>query len=136
MPLAEQNAAVHEMWPLLSVADITRSIAFYRDQLGFSVVSNAKDNGRVFWCRLKRGGASICFGWSRSFGTSSKTHCRHVLTPSTFGFLVSRRFSPESRLCEFPCETMVPASIVARDGRSLRPFLRRSPEGPGWGCPS
>ena len=59
MPGAEPNVIVQELWPLLSVADITQSIAFYRDQLGFSVISDAKNNDNVFWCRLKRGGASI-----------------------------------------------------------------------------
>lgn len=39
--------------------DIDRSIAFYRDRLGFSVVGVAKTVERVFWCHLKRGGASI-----------------------------------------------------------------------------
>ena len=59
MPVADPTASVRELWPLLFVADIERSITFYCDQLGFSVISDAKTEGRVFWCRLKRGGASI-----------------------------------------------------------------------------
>jgi catechol 2,3-dioxygenase-like lactoylglutathione lyase family enzyme len=50
---------VRELWPLVLVQDIERSIAFYRDRLGFTVVGEAKTSDRVFWCRLKRGGASI-----------------------------------------------------------------------------
>jgi uncharacterized glyoxalase superfamily protein PhnB len=59
MAVTEQTGAVQELWPLLVVADLDRSITFYRDQLGFSVVSEAKSEGQTFWCRLKRGGASI-----------------------------------------------------------------------------
>jgi uncharacterized glyoxalase superfamily protein PhnB len=59
MIVAERTGAIQELWPLLFVQDIERSIAFYRDQLGFTVVGEAKSDGRVFWCRLKHGGASI-----------------------------------------------------------------------------
>jgi uncharacterized glyoxalase superfamily protein PhnB len=59
MGVTEQTNAVQELWPLLVVADLQRSITFYRDQLGFSVISEAISEGRTFWCRLKRGGASI-----------------------------------------------------------------------------
>lgn len=59
MTIAEKSGTVNELWPLLRVTDIERSIAFYRDQLGFDVVSDAKAEGRTFWCRLKRGSASI-----------------------------------------------------------------------------
>ena len=38
---------------------IDRSVRFYRDRLGFAVVGNAESDGKVFWCRLERGGASV-----------------------------------------------------------------------------
>jgi catechol 2,3-dioxygenase-like lactoylglutathione lyase family enzyme len=50
---------VRELWPLLFVRDIERSLAFYRDRLGFDVVGEAKAGGKAFWRRLQRGGASI-----------------------------------------------------------------------------
>lgn len=59
MSIAAKSGTIQELWPLLRVTDIERSIAFYRDQLGFDVVGDAKSDGRIFWCRLKRGGASI-----------------------------------------------------------------------------
>ena len=59
MAVGEQTGTVQELWPLLFVADIERSLAFYRDQLGFSLVGNANSEGRTYWCRLQRGGASI-----------------------------------------------------------------------------
>jgi glyoxylase I family protein len=59
MTVVHHNMNVQQLWPLLAVTDIERSIAFYRDQLGFTVVGDAKNKGRVYWCRLHRGGASI-----------------------------------------------------------------------------
>ena len=32
---------------------------FYRDQLGFTEVGRAESDGRLFWCRVARGGSSI-----------------------------------------------------------------------------
>jgi glyoxylase I family protein len=59
MTITEKTGTVQELWPLLRVTEIERSIAFYRDQLGFDVVGDARSEDRIFWCRLKRGGASI-----------------------------------------------------------------------------
>jgi len=58
MATAEQVATVRQIWPLFAVEDMARSIRFY-ELLGFSVVGRANVDGRVFWCRLERGGASI-----------------------------------------------------------------------------
>ena len=48
-----------EVWPLLLVADLTESLRFYRDGLGFAVVGRAETNGSLFWCRLKRGASAV-----------------------------------------------------------------------------
>ncbi len=50
---------IRQLWPLLAVDDIERSLAFYEHQLGFSIVGRAETEGRLFWCRLERGGASL-----------------------------------------------------------------------------
>lgn len=59
MTAADRTGVVRELWPLLLVTDLERSLTFYRDQLGFAVVDEAKAAGRTFWCRLQRGGASL-----------------------------------------------------------------------------
>jgi uncharacterized glyoxalase superfamily protein PhnB len=59
MTVREQAALVRHIWPLLAVQDINRSVEFYRDRLGFAVVGKAESEGKIFWCRLERGGASI-----------------------------------------------------------------------------
>lgn len=51
---------ISQLWPLLDVASLERSIGFWRDKLGFSLV--AHDGGpdrHMGWCRLERDGASI-----------------------------------------------------------------------------
>lgn len=54
------TAEVTDLWPLLFVHDMKRSLAFYEEQLGFTRVGAAKgDDGAIFWCRLQRGRASL-----------------------------------------------------------------------------
>jgi catechol 2,3-dioxygenase-like lactoylglutathione lyase family enzyme len=59
MTADRQAPVVRQLWPLLAVRDIVRSIEFYRGRLGFALVDQAVSNGKVYWCRLERGGASI-----------------------------------------------------------------------------
>jgi uncharacterized glyoxalase superfamily protein PhnB len=54
-----KSTAIRQLWPLLAVRDVHRSVDFYQNKLGFSVAGRAEDNGRLFWCRMERGGASI-----------------------------------------------------------------------------
>jgi uncharacterized glyoxalase superfamily protein PhnB len=50
---------LRQVWPLLAVGDVGRSLAFYRDALGFDLAGRAEADGRTFWCRLARDGVSI-----------------------------------------------------------------------------
>jgi uncharacterized glyoxalase superfamily protein PhnB len=53
-------STIQALWPLLAVDDFESSLAFWRDQLGFTLVGQAEsDQGQMFWCRLERGGSSI-----------------------------------------------------------------------------
>lgn len=51
--------ALHELTPLLIVAAMSRSLAFYRDQLGFQMTQDWSPGGRLAWCRLERDGVSL-----------------------------------------------------------------------------
>jgi uncharacterized glyoxalase superfamily protein PhnB len=53
------SAAVRQLKPLLAVSDIQRSVEFYRDRLGFTLTSEAKNEGKMFWCSMERGGSAI-----------------------------------------------------------------------------
>jgi catechol 2,3-dioxygenase-like lactoylglutathione lyase family enzyme len=59
MDVVERTAVVRQLWPLLFVRDIDKSVRFYRDELGFVLANQAEAHGRMFWCRLERGGAAI-----------------------------------------------------------------------------
>jgi predicted enzyme related to lactoylglutathione lyase len=52
-------AVVRQLWPLLLVQDLERSVSFYRDRLGFALVDQAFARGKLFWCRLEREGAAL-----------------------------------------------------------------------------
>ena len=49
MTASEQAALVRQIWPLLAVRDINRSVEFYRDRLGFTVVGKRQNRkGKCF----------------------------------------------------------------------------------------
>ena len=50
---------VRAAMPLLYVADIERSRAFYCDQLGFTLTNRWDADGRLNWCQLEMEGATI-----------------------------------------------------------------------------
>src|SRR3954447_18376967 len=45
--------------PLLEVFDMRRSVAFYRDVLGFELVQQWAPDGHLYWAMLKLGGAVV-----------------------------------------------------------------------------
>ncbi len=58
--MSEPNSNVRQLWPLLSVRDISRSVRFYCEQLGFKLAGDdGKSAGQMRWCRVERGGSSI-----------------------------------------------------------------------------
>ena len=59
MTTATKAATVRQVWPLLAVQNIERSLEFYRDRLGFVLNGTAENEGKMFWCRLERGGACL-----------------------------------------------------------------------------
>ncbi len=52
-------ANLTQVVPFLGVTDIERSIRFYIDGLGFTMKNKWEPEGRVRWCWLTRGGASL-----------------------------------------------------------------------------
>lgn len=69
MTVADKTATVSAVWPLLVVKDLETSLAFYRDRLGFSLQRGAEADGRLFWCRISRGGASLMLqAWHQEDG--------------------------------------------------------------------
>lgn len=50
---------LHALTPLLIVAEMPRSLGFYRDQLGFRITQDWSPDDRLAWCRLERDGALL-----------------------------------------------------------------------------
>ena len=55
-----KTTTLHQLWPLLGVRDLQRSLGFYRDRLGFRVADrDAGTDAALRWCRLERDGVSL-----------------------------------------------------------------------------
>ncbi len=50
---------VQQAVPFFSVTDITASLAFYVDGLGFTMTRQWTPDGRIRWCWLELGGAAL-----------------------------------------------------------------------------
>ena len=60
MPATQPLASVRELVPLLYVDDMQRSLAFYRDRLGFQVTEKWEpEAARLQWCRVEHGDAAL-----------------------------------------------------------------------------
>jgi lactoylglutathione lyase len=53
------EANLLQVVPFLGVADMDRSVRFYIDNLGFTIKHQWTPDGKLRWCWLTRGGASI-----------------------------------------------------------------------------
>ena len=51
--------SLQSLIPSLGVSDIQRSLAFYRDCFGFSIVDSHEPDGELVWCHLRSGGAEL-----------------------------------------------------------------------------
>ena len=67
----QRTASVHDLVPLIFVEDIDRSVAFYREKLGFDVAEKWEPDSKLAWCRLQRGGSAVV-DFPRNSGRSEK----------------------------------------------------------------
>ena len=58
-PHAVTTANLKQVVPFLGVTDMERSLRFYVDGLGFTLKNKWEPEGRIRWCWLTRGGASL-----------------------------------------------------------------------------
>ncbi len=56
---APQNENLKQVVPFFSVTDMERSLRFYLDGLGFVMKNKWEPEGKIRWCWLTRGGASL-----------------------------------------------------------------------------
>lgn len=55
----EPDANVVEAVPFFGVTDIERTVRWYVEGLGFEMTCDWRPEGKLRWCSLKRGGASV-----------------------------------------------------------------------------
>lgn len=70
--MSQGASEVRELWPLLSVDSMERSLVYYRDRLAFELVGSASRDGVVYWCRLRRGGACLMLQQSEGVDAPSQ----------------------------------------------------------------
>ena len=55
----ETKLPLKQLIPSLGVADIERSVDFYREYLGFDIAHSHEERGSLVWCHMKSGGADL-----------------------------------------------------------------------------
>ena len=58
-PTSSSSDNLKQIVPLLGVTDMQRSLRFYLDGLGFTLKNQWEPEGKIRWCWLTRGGASL-----------------------------------------------------------------------------
>lgn len=64
--------AVNEVVPFFAVKDMTSSLAFYIDGLGFEMKNKWVQEGAIRWCRLQLGNAGLMLQQFRTEGHDSR----------------------------------------------------------------
>lgn len=123
---------IQRLAPLLNVEDVPRSIAFYREHLGFQVVSEWESGGRVRWASLEAHGIvlmlnepdEICSGERRARGTYGD---------AVFYFTVDDVNALHRRLKH----KQIPVGSLRDEHYGMREFYVRDPDGYelGFGTP-
>ncbi len=55
----ETKLPLKQLIPSLGVADIERSVDFYRAYFGFDIAHSREERGSLVWCHMKSGGADL-----------------------------------------------------------------------------
>jgi len=105
---------VRGMAPLLQVFDMPTSIAFYRDVLGFEVVTTSKPQGEHFdWALLRLKGVELMLNTSYEQDTRPPLPIRLALPRMTI-----RRFTSVARMWMRPTPTSVLAVLSRKNLRT------------------
>lgn len=67
-PVTTSDANVQEAVPFFGISSMDASLRFYRDGLGFEMTHHWIDDGKLRWCALRRGGASLMLQEYRTDG--------------------------------------------------------------------
>ena len=67
--------------PMLSVSDITKSVAFYKDALGFELISTyIPEPGKMWWCMMRSGDVELMLTLCEDVDESAEYRCGKAAT--------------------------------------------------------
>jgi uncharacterized glyoxalase superfamily protein PhnB len=72
------SSKLKDLIPMLMCHDVQRSIAFYRETLGFEVVDRMDDAGRSGWASLRNGQARIMLASPKNVHEAPRINGRHT----------------------------------------------------------
>lgn len=116
---------MNSMTPLLNVEDASRSLGFYRDNLGFRVDEDFEHEGKLVWARISLGPIALMINtWeerkARGARSSSETY-----DDAVFYFTVDDARALRKELAERGCDL----GPVARQEYGVDEFTMRDPDG-------
>jgi len=118
--------------PLLNVESVPRSIAFYRDHLGFQLMHEWEDQGRIRWASLETADVRLMLNEPHNC-LSDERRERGSYEETVFYFTVEDVDSLHKQLKE----AGLSVSNVSNEHYGMREFYLRDPDGYelGFGMP-
>lgn len=114
--------AVVSLVPLLNVRDVPRSVEFYTNILGFTVLSRSETDGRLTWARLGSGSVELMLNASESTSADEAGPARRAAAGSfsdvVLYFEVSDVNALHARLKGFGVTASIP--FDTQNGREMR----------------
>jgi uncharacterized glyoxalase superfamily protein PhnB len=115
---------VKTLRPLLNVEDVSRSIRFYRDRLGFDVVFESEADGRIRFASLRNSGIELLLNEPGEVDSRDRRH-RGTYADAVLYFTVADVDALHAQLRE----AGFPVSELEDEAYGLREFTVRDPDG-------
>ena len=115
---------LQKMTPLLNVKDVSKSIQFYQDCLGFEVVQTWENEGKIGWASLEKSGIKLMLNGSHVISPSDRKN-RQAHTDAVFYFYVDDVDSLHNKLNELGVEV----GDIEDEFYGVRDFYLRDPDG-------
>lgn len=115
---------ITEIIPLLNVEDADRSIAFYRDALGFEVVQTFEADGATAWAMLKSGETKLIINQPDNADSKARRNADSYGDVVLYFYVESAR----DRHADLTAQG-VAVGDVTTEAYGMEEFLLRDPDG-------
>ena len=116
---------MNSMTPLLNVEDASRSLGFYRDNLGFRVDEDFEHKGKLVWARISLGPIALMINTSEERTARGARSSRETYDDAVFYFTVDDARALRKELAERGCDP----GPVARQEYGVDEFTMQDPDG-------